>query len=353
MPRRSNRLTMNTHGPMNEPSLPPPEIETGDAALADMSPAEVSRLAEAVAGLAKVVPAAPEGLLAPRLRTPLFAGFVILALGAHAAGFGAHLILGGHEGDSGRLGTALGTIVIEAEIIDGQDAADLGGVTDAAMPGNPDPLAMAAIEQAASQPQTRTDSPQPPPPVGALRPEVLAASAPDEVQAAAVLPPPPFQIDTSAPPKMEPAERIVERPVDPVQKAPDPEPTKTDPAITQDASRASATGDGGRAQSTVERPGIGGRAGATPGEVKSYHARLGARLRANRPSSRGKAGFVEIAFAIEPDGRLRFAEVKRSSGSTFLEDRALAAVRKSSPFPKPPPMMIGKQLEFSVPFTFE
>ena len=195
MPRRSNRLTMNTHGPMNEPSLPPTEIETGDAALADMSPAEAARLAEAVAGLAKVVPAAPEGLLAPRLRTPLFAGFVILALGTHAAGLGAHLVLGGREGDSGRLGTALGTIVIEAEIIDGQDAAEKGGATDAAMPGNPDPLAMAAIEQAASQPQTRADSPQPPPPVDALRPEVLAAPAPDEVQAAAVLPPPPFQID--------------------------------------------------------------------------------------------------------------------------------------------------------------
>jgi periplasmic protein TonB len=327
--------------PVPQPSLP----DTGD-----MTPAETARLAEAVAGVGKVVPFAPQDLLAPRLRTPLFAGFMVLALGAHAAGLGGHLLLGGREGDGGQLVQGLGTIVIEAEIVDGQDAPEKGGVTEAAMPGNTDPLAMAAIDQAASQPQPLTNSVPPPSPIS---PEVLATPTPAEVQVAAVVPPPPFQLDTSTPPMTEPAGRAVEPIAEPVQKLPDPEQANVEPAVAQDASQASTAGDGGMAQTTIEKPGVGGMAGATPGEIRSYQARLGARIRSNRPSSRGKAGFVEVAFAIESDGRLRFVEVKRSSGNAFLEDRALAAIRKSAPFPKPPPLMSGKQLEFSVPFKFE
>jgi periplasmic protein TonB len=331
---------------MSRPKPQPPLPDTGE-----ISPAEEARLAEAVASVGKVVPFAPQEFLAPRLRTPLFAGFMVLALGTHAAGLGGHFLLGGREGDAGRLNNGLGMIVIEAEIIDGQEAAEKGGATDAAMPGNTDPLAMAALDLAASRPQTMAESA--PPPVRMLDPDVLATDASAEMQVAAVVPPPPFQLDTSTPPMAESAERVVEPVTEPVQKLPDPEQAKVEPAVAQEASLASTAGDGGMAQTTVEMPGVGGKAGATPGEIRTYQARLGARIRSNKPSSRGKAGFVEVAFAIEADGRLRFVEVKRSSGNAFLEDRALAAIRKSSPFPKPPPLMSGKQLEFSVPFKFE
>jgi periplasmic protein TonB len=347
-------------GPMSEDQ--PISIETdadrqgsGDVMSDEISPAEAARLAEAVAGIAKIVPFAPKDMLAPRLRTPLFAGFVVLALGAHTAGVATHLLMRASEGDGGRLTNALGTVVIEAEIVDGQDAAEKGGLTETAMPGNTDPLAIAAVDQDASQPQSSAASaqPTPPVPVASTNPETLATEKPDEMQVAA-LPPAPEPAKTPEKPVTAPIEvAVTDQPAEPTANRPDPLPANTDPVPAQDASQASASGDGGTAQSAIEKPGIGGRAGATPGEIKTYQARLGARLRANKPSGRGSRGFVEIAFAIEADGRLRFAEVKRSSGNAFLEDRALSAVRKASPFPKPPAQMSGKQLEFSVPFTFE
>lgn len=336
---------------MHDTSLPATEIET-DAALAAMTPAEMARLAEAVAGVGKVVPFAPRDLLAPRLRTPLFAGFMVLALGAHAAGLGGHLLLGGREGDGGQLVRGLGTIVIEAEIVDGQDAPEKGGVTEDAMPGNTNPLAVAAIDQAASLPQTPAAS-EPPPSRAPVSPEVLATPAPAEVQVAAIVPPPAFQIDMSTPPMTEPAERAVEPITEPVQKLPDPEQANIEPAVAQDASQASTAGDGGMAQSTVENPGVGGKAGATPGEIKTYQARLGARIRPNAPSGRGRKGYVRVAFAIEANGSLTYARVHISSGSNFLDERAVAAVRRSAPFPKPPPGYVGTEHEFYVPFMFE
>lgn len=312
--------------------------------------ADDARLEEAVAGIGGLVPQPPHDLLAPPLRVPMFAAFFALAVLSHGVGLTAHMLFHGVDGEAGRLAGAEGVNVIEIEIIDGQDAPEKGGHSAAAVPGSTSALAPTTVEQEQMQLSHAENAP-PPIPTEAMPPEALTTASSSDTQIAASLPPPPFQIDTSAPPPTEPAEHPVDNPADAETK---PEsPADVPPSPAREASQASSGGDDGMAQAVEPKQGRGGRAGATPGEIRAYQARLGARIRANKPSGRGSRGYVEIAFAIEADGRLASAAVKRSSGNTMLEERALNAVRKSAPFPKPPPLMTGRQLQFSVPFTFE
>ncbi len=94
-----------------------------------------------------------------------------------------------------------------------------------------------------------------------------------------------------------------------------------------------------------------GKSRASAGAISSYGARVRARILANRPSAFGQ-GRVSISFAISRSGSLRYASVIRSSGIAGLDRAALAAVRRSSPFPSPPSGAGASQLRFSIPFSF-
>jgi TolA protein len=94
-----------------------------------------------------------------------------------------------------------------------------------------------------------------------------------------------------------------------------------------------------------------GRRRASLGSVRAYAGRVQARVASHRPSGGGR-GTVRVTFAISSAGRLRFARILRSSGNARLDRRALAAVRRASPFPKPPAGMTSRQLTFSMPFRF-
>lgn len=348
----------------------PPTTDNG-ATIDDGSAADDTRLTEAVAGIGDIVPAAPLDLLAPRLRTPLFALFVALALGTHAAGLGAHVLLRWSEGDDGRNTKAIGSHVIEVDIIDGTDADANGGRADEAVPGDAAPAAPVAMEQAASAPSLAAPDEAPPPsatqtveadtpsPPSPPRETELSTPSPAETTVATAPPEPPPIDDQVSPETPEP--RTLEPPAAasppaaPVVTEPDRAPAPS-PAVAQPesaASQASVGGEDGSAQSAKPNEAPAGRAAATPGEIKTYHSRLGARLRAYKPSGFGRKGHVVVAFAVDADGGLLFAEIKKSTGNAYLESKALTAVRKAAPFPKPPVRMTGKQLEFSVPFTFE
>jgi len=99
------------------------------------------------------------------------------------------------------------------------------------------------------------------------------------------------------------------------------------------------------------RGGQGGRSKATAGAMRSYALRVRSRILSNRPSSR-RPGRVVIVFGLSPLGRLRYARILRRSGNASLNRAALAAVRRSAPFPRPPKGARGKQLRFTLPFRF-
>jgi protein TonB len=50
----------------------------------------------------------------------------------------------------------------------------------------------------------------------------------------------------------------------------------------------------------------------------------------------GWAGMVKVSFIISSDGSVRRIEILKSSGFEILDRNAIEAVKKASPFPKPP-----------------
>lgn len=100
-----------------------------------------------------------------------------------------------------------------------------------------------------------------------------------------------------------------------------------------------------------QRGGQRGRATASAGAVRRYALRVRSRILANRPSRSG-SGRVVISFGLSPTGRLRYVRIARRSGNAALDRAALAAVRRSAPFPRPPRGARPGQLRFSIPFRF-
>ncbi|MEM7774908.1 MAG: TonB family protein [Pseudomonadota bacterium] len=186
--------------------------------------------------------------------------------------------------------------------------------------------------------------------------ERLASAAPVKAQPTERSKP-----DNTTEPKVQPAE-AVENSAKRVPPTRTETPPKTTPKVQpkrrakprkrqQRSSRARRAGNARQGAAGASRGGRRGRRSASAGAVASYAARVRARILANRP--RGVArGRVVVSFGLSTGGGLRYARVSRSSGSAAVDRAALAAVRRSSPFPRPPAGASSRQLRYSIAFTF-
>lgn len=91
------------------------------------------------------------------------------------------------------------------------------------------------------------------------------------------------------------------------------------------------------------------RTTASRGDILSYAALVRARVASNKPGGSGSGGTVVVSFGVSGSGGLAYVRINRSSGQSGLDQAALAAVRRSGPFPAPPD---GQSHAFSVPFHF-
>lgn len=114
---------------------------------------------------------------------------------------------------------------------------------------------------------------------------------------------------------------------------------------------AKAQGGGGGARGQAAAKASAGRVSASRGSILSYGAMVRARIARNKPGG-GARGNVVIALSISTSGSLQSARIVRSSGNPSLDQSALAAVRRSSPFPPPPQGATARQLRFTIPFQF-
>lgn len=68
--------------------------------------------------------------------------------------------------------------------------------------------------------------------------------------------------------------------------------------------------------------------------------------------SRSLAGDVHVRFSMDRSGQLIRSRILRSSGSSLLDEEAMAMFKRASPLPLPPPAVTGEILEYSVPIHF-
>ncbi|MGQ0456023.1 MAG: energy transducer TonB family protein [Hyphomicrobium sp.] len=125
----------------------------------------------------------------------------------------------------------------------------------------------------------------------------------------------------------------------------------TPPSKVKPMAEERSTAIGGPAsKSAAGASGASGRISATSGDIRSYAARVRARVASRRPSGNGARGTVRIQFTVMRSGALGGARIALSSGNGALDAAALNAVRGAGSF-DPPPGRSGP-LIFSVPFHY-
>lgn len=62
---------------------------------------------------------------------------------------------------------------------------------------------------------------------------------------------------------------------------------------------------------------------------------------------------VLVHLVVDRNGHVVSYRIVKGSGDAIFDDAALAAVRRSDPLPKPPPLVPDEELSFNVPLTFK
>lgn len=70
-------------------------------------------------------------------------------------------------------------------------------------------------------------------------------------------------------------------------------------------------------------------------------------------SRRRHEGVVQVGFSIDPQGSITNSKVFKSSGSVFLDKEAIALLKRASPLPKPPAMLMGDKASISLVFPID
>lgn len=73
----------------------------------------------------------------------------------------------------------------------------------------------------------------------------------------------------------------------------------------------------------------------------------------SRAKARGEQGTVQVAFTVDPGGRVTSSRVTRSSGNPELDKAALDMLRRASPVPAPPKELAKASIPLALPVTFD
>ncbi|CAO3381919.1 energy transducer TonB family protein [Azospirillum argentinense] len=189
----------------------------------------------------------------------------------------------------------------------------------------------AAAPEAAPKPESEPQ--QDPVPEPELEPEPEVAPEP--------VPPVPEPTPDPAPkPPLPPPPKPLPKPKPPVTAAPKP---PAAPAAVPSPSPTTETGPGRASAEPVS---------ASRGAVVDYGAQVWAWIGRHKPEKVVGGGQVTVKLTLGTAGEVLDAAILTSSGDAALDRAALAAVRKASPFPAPPPDLTAEDRVFSVPFLF-
>lgn len=71
-----------------------------------------------------------------------------------------------------------------------------------------------------------------------------------------------------------------------------------------------------------------------------------------RQVANSPGGISTVAFSIDRSGTVLTAQIVKSSGSTTLDNEAVALTKRASPVPAPPADLTGNKLYLKVPIQF-
>ena len=105
--------------------------------------------------------------------------------------------------------------------------------------------------------------------------------------------------------------------------------------------------------SLVEQSSGQAQLGGDTTQRRAYLGTLSKSIERSKVNPRSRqAGTVMVRFTVGPDGNLISRAVEKSSGSTVLDEAAVAALDRAAPFPPMPQNVAKGPIEVSVPFEF-
>ncbi len=204
------------------------------------------------------------------------------------------------------------------------------------------PMEQAPDVEPVDKPDDKPDEEPPPPePVQPEVDEEMPELEPAPVPSQVVLPEPkPREI---VEPVEKPKPKPQEKPKPKVESKPKPRKPapQTAAAPRSDAPRSNTTAapsQGASASNSRERASWASRVSAHLNRFKRYPS-----------GAAGVTGRPVVRFSLNGSGQVTSASLVRSSGSSVLDQEAVATVRRASPFPRPPD---GQGASFSVPVNF-
>jgi TonB family protein len=69
-------------------------------------------------------------------------------------------------------------------------------------------------------------------------------------------------------------------------------------------------------------------------------------------AAKREGGVAQVFFSLDRQGRVLESRIVRSSGSSILDEEALAVLRRAEPFPPPPEVLGGDHVDLTVPYRF-
>jgi len=292
--------------------------------------------------------------LGNRVRELLRDGSVFLiALGLHAGGFfllNSSRQVGAIESDVATLSMNLEVTPVIEEKIQG----DMEGEPEPEQAMEPPPLVkMAEAEQALKQEQEEQDiAPETEPQVQEPEPEVKPEPEP-EPEPEVKPEPEPKKVEPPKPlpkPKAKPKKRPKKKRKKVRKKARKKVRKRAGYLAKVNAAGRLVRGSTKGSMRGPRQTSTGARASLR--RVRQYGSLVRARISRYRPRGSGSKCRVVVSFSLSRSGSLRSARIARSNCDSALARAALSAVRRASPYPRPPAGMTAAQLRFSIPFRF-
>jgi len=96
----------------------------------------------------------------------------------------------------------------------------------------------------------------------------------------------------------------------------------------------------------------------TSNAVPTWKTQIVALLERNKrypesAQSRHQQGIAQVFFSLNRQGRVIDSRMVRRSGTSALDEEALALLRRAQPFPPPPAELRGQRVDLTVPIRFK
>ncbi len=153
------------------------------------------------------------------------------------------------------------------------------------------------------------------------------------------------------------ADPTPDKPVEQVEKKPDPLPEQQSEVMVQPETPAPQTQPAQRQEMAPAPTTTAAQSARARAAVATWRSQIAAMLEHNKrypkeARARREQGVAQLAFSIDREGHVLSSRIVSSSGVTALDEETLALVQRAQPFPVPPPEVPGEEIKFMVPVRF-